>query len=120
MLIRFYRKRGGDAECYRAVQWPESETDQDAVIKEVRRLLGTSRPGAALIGRDLRNDSEAIIAQAEPETCGVYADTVSRNWVTLGAWIVIPQDVGARIFMHLDGAFNRYYVDAMIIGGRDD
>ena len=117
MLIRFYRKRGADAECYRAVQWPELETDQDIVIEEVRRLLGKHRPGAALIGRDLDNPRVGVVVQVfSGHTWEDFVGRMIRTSLIVGWWIVVPQDVSKHIGVVGNAAFHDQYEDTTLKG----
>ena len=108
-MIRFYRRRGGSAECYRAVCWPDDGADRLAVIEEVRQLLGKQRPGAAMI---VRFQTSAIIDQAG----GTTHVSSRRDSVSIGSWIVIPQDSCKPITVLSDSDFQRDYVDATIKG----
>ena len=108
-MIRFYRRRDGDAECYRAVQWPHSETEQDTVMDEVRRLLGKLRPGTAMI---VRVDDHAIAICEDTQDFQQY---MSRAFWP-GVWLVIPQDARKCFETFEDEGFHATYEDATIKG----
>ena len=109
IVIRFYRRRDADAECYRAVQWPEDETEQDDVIVAVRGLLGKLRPGAAMI---VRVDDHAI-AICE-DTQDIHQHMRRAFWP--GVWLVIPQDSRKCFETFEDDGFHATYEDATIKG----
>ena len=113
MQIRFYRKRSGGAETYRAVQWPAECEEHDKVLVAIQALLGKHRGGRAMIVRD-RWQSLALTYFQELTKEQHQKGAQAAGQLYRREWLVVPMDVSKPLRVLHDATFCDEYVDATI------